>query len=654
MQSNYQVIARRYRPRSFEEVVGQGAAASTLRNAILQDRLAHAYLFCGPRGVGKTSMARIFARALNCPVARDRSQPESEWGKPCGKCEVCLSVHEGDDIDVIEMDGASNRGIEDVREIIDGVKFAPTKAPFKIYIVDEVHMLTREAFNAFLKVLEEPPAHVKFIFATTEPHKIPDTVLSRCQRFDFHRIGIEDIVQRLAQICQEEGVDPQEGILEKVATYSKGGLRDSQTLLDQLISFSSGQLTHEDLDRITGRLNDSHLDQLLEACFNKDSGGALDFLNQVFQEGTDPSVLLEQLVEALRQKLLLAVRENSDSAWIDQLSGSLQILHDTAYRLKGSPFPQLAVELAVVKLARLEKVKSLEETLKWLQRFEDLARSGAPVPVATVNRPSHSPSPSRQEPSAPQELSSENLRANSPPSAPPPVSESTNGDGSYSSSPVEDIPVEPPVEAGSIGGNPLPTEPMGYSEVTSTAPLPNSEPAVTVAESPAISDPLKSRTGVDPALTEGFASVPEPESPVEVPGPDEAPSPEVQPAPSSSQADYQKLLSVWGQVMIEFKQRTPHLHAFLINSQKEEQSPGALLLRLPSEFHVNQLSMKQNLSQLEALISEVSGYPWKVSVIHDSNMTITKENSREISTGPGLKEHPFVKKTQEIFRGRLC
>ena len=210
----YEVIARRYRPRKFEEVVGQESIAQTLRGGIVQDRMAHAYLFAGPRGVGKTSMARIFSKAINCLKAIDRSRPEKDWARPCDKCGVCAAVHIGQDIDVIELDGASHRGIDDIRSIIEGVNRPASRGNYKVYLIDEVHMLTREAFNALLKTLEEPPAHVKFIFATTEAHKIPDTVLSRCQRFDFQPIREEDTVKRLAQICKAE---KRKAMQEKVA-----------------------------------------------------------------------------------------------------------------------------------------------------------------------------------------------------------------------------------------------------------------------------------------------------------------------------------------------------------------------------------------------------------------------------------------------------
>ncbi|MCH2583243.1 MAG: DNA polymerase III subunit gamma/tau, partial [Planctomycetes bacterium] len=255
----YEVIARRYRPRKFEEVVGQESVARTLRGGILQGRMAPAYLFAGPRGVGKTSMARIFSKAINCPAANDRDRPEEEWASPCDKCGVCEAVHSGQDIDVIELDGASHRGIDDIRAIIEGVNRPASRGDYKVYLIDEVHMLTREAFNALLKTLEEPPSHVKFIFATTEPHKIPDTVLSRCQRFDFRPITEEDTVNRLAQICKAEKRKAGKELLGKIARYSRGGMRDSQTMLDQLMTYCDGELTEDGLDKLTGRVSTSSL-----------------------------------------------------------------------------------------------------------------------------------------------------------------------------------------------------------------------------------------------------------------------------------------------------------------------------------------------------------------------------------------------------------
>ena len=226
--STYTVFARRYRPATFDEVTGQEHVATTLKNAITENRVGHAYLFSGPRGVGKTSMARIFAKALNCG-----KKPTTE---PCGKCESCTRIHEGNDADVIEMDAASNRSVEDARSLREGVRYAPLRSRLKIYIIDEAHMLTREAFNTLLKTLEEPPPHVKFILATTEIHKFPDTITSRCQRFEFRRITTKDVAKRLEQIAKGEKIKIDADVLGAVARAGRGSMRDAQSVLDQLVA----------------------------------------------------------------------------------------------------------------------------------------------------------------------------------------------------------------------------------------------------------------------------------------------------------------------------------------------------------------------------------------------------------------------------------
>ena len=369
----YEVIARRYRPRKFEEVVGQESVARTLRGGILQDRMAHAYLFAGPRGVGKTSMARIFSKAINCPAASDGDRPEEERASPCDKCGVCEAIHSGQDIDVIELDGASHRGIDDIRAIIEGVNRPASRGDYKVYLIDEVHMLTREAFNALLKTLEEPPLHVKFIFATTEPHKIPDTVLSRCQRFDFKPITEEDTVKRLAQICKAEKRKAGKELLGKIARYSRGGMRDSQTLLDQLMTYCEGELTEDGLDKLTGRVSTSDLDELLAALIGRDAASALGSVRACFQTGADPAVLLEQVIERLHEELVNCLKggeEDVAGGEIDRMIGCLQILLGTASQLRSSAYPGIAVEVALVKLARLEDPRALDKALGELKQME--------------------------------------------------------------------------------------------------------------------------------------------------------------------------------------------------------------------------------------------------------------------------------------------
>ncbi|MEE3053604.1 MAG: DNA polymerase III subunit gamma/tau [Planctomycetota bacterium] len=399
----YEVIARRYRPRKFEEVVGQESIAQTLRGGIVQDRMAHAYLFAGPRGVGKTSMARIFSKAINCLKAIDRSRPEKDWARPCDKCGVCAAVHTGQDIDVIELDGASHRGIDDIRSIIEGVNRPASRGNYKVYLIDEVHMLTREAFNALLKTLEEPPAHVKFIFATTEAHKIPDTVLSRCQRFDFQPIREEDTVKRLAQICKAEKRKAPKELLGKIARYSRGGMRDSQTLLDQLMTYCEGDLTGEGLDRLTGRVSTPELDELLAALVGRDASAVLESVRACLQSGADPSVLVEQVLERLHEELvgvLKGLDEEDDGADndVDRMIGCLQILLGTASQLRSSAYPAIAVEVALVKLARLDDPRALDKALDQLMQMEQRVGELSPASTAPAvrGRPGDSPSPRGQ------------------------------------------------------------------------------------------------------------------------------------------------------------------------------------------------------------------------------------------------------------------
>src|SRR5262245_35899116 len=290
---SYTVLALKYRSATFDELIGQEHVAQTLKRAIESGRVAHAYLFCGTRGTGKTSMARILAKALNCEKSKG---PTSE---PCGKCTTCLAIARGDDIDVIEIDAASNRGIDEVRRIIENARFRPARSRFKVYIIDEVHAMTRDAFNALLKVLEEPPEHVKFIFATTEPEKVPPTILSRCQRFDFRNISTRDIAQHRKEICKSEKFKAEENALLLIAKAGAVSMRDSLSLLDRLLSVGEKELTVEMVEQLLGMPKAHSIFDLAQAIGAGDTKNVLERATKLVSAGLSTDTLVTSLADHL-------------------------------------------------------------------------------------------------------------------------------------------------------------------------------------------------------------------------------------------------------------------------------------------------------------------------------------------------------------------
>ncbi|MGB0068620.1 MAG: DNA polymerase III subunit gamma/tau, partial [Isosphaeraceae bacterium] len=382
--ANYTVVARRYRPQRFEDVVGQDHVVQALRNAIRLNRLAQAYLFCGTRGVGKTSMARIFAKCLNCV----RGPTET----PCQVCDICQAIATGQDVDVIEIDGASNNGVEQVRELRQNAALRPSRSRYKIYYIDEVHMLSTGAFNALLKTLEEPPPHVKFFFATTEANKIPITVLSRCQRFDFAGITSEAIVNSLKEICTSEQVDAEPEALRVVARRAGGSMRDAQSLLELLLASGSPRLTVEVVHTLLGTPSDERLLAILEALADRDPAAVLTLLDQGVGEGVQPSDLLAGALEFLRDAMVLSVGaepvllavtprqkprlQSIVDRWsIDAILAALQILAEARSRMRGVSHARLLAELALVRVARLENLSDLSNMVQRLTAIE----SSSPV-----------------------------------------------------------------------------------------------------------------------------------------------------------------------------------------------------------------------------------------------------------------------------------
>jgi DNA polymerase-3 subunit gamma/tau len=419
----YVVVARRYRPQAFEELVGQEHVARALANAINSNRVGHAYLFTGARGVGKTSSARILAKALNCV--------EGPTPTPCNQCEICQSISSGDDVDVLELDGASNRGIEQMRNLRQNVNIRPSRARFKIYIIDEVHMLTNEAFNALLKTLEEPPEHVKFIFCTTEPEKIPITILSRCQRFDFAGIQPKSIVGRLRQIVDAEGVQAETEALEILARRAGGSMRDSQSLLEQLLAFGGEKITAADVHAMLGSAADGRLGKLVTHLVERDASAALADLDAALAEGVDVGQLLDQLLGYFRDVMTAtvgcptdlflnastsefpAVQQAAKALGVETVLAVLQILDQTMQRLRYSTHRRTLVELALVRVCSLADLDRIGDLMSQLG-------NGAPVRSATGARPA-APRPASGLPGvAPPAVSSGQAAAGAPEPAPAP------------------------------------------------------------------------------------------------------------------------------------------------------------------------------------------------------------------------------------------
>lgn len=298
----YQALYRKYRPTNFDEVVGQTHIIQTLKNAIVQNRIAHAYLFCGPRGTGKTSIAKIFAKTLNCTNSQDA---------PCGVCENCKMAANGSHPDIIEIDAASNNGVDEVRNLIDKVKYAPMQGKYKIYIIDEVHMMTSGAFNALLKTIEEPPAHVIFIFATTEPNKVLPTIISRCQRFDFNKVSIHDIKYRLSVVCKNEGIEIDENGLMLIAQLADGGMRDALSILDQCVAYCSSYIDVNDIRKIYGVVTSEDIGKLFYSVYKKDVDSFVKDIQKYSDMGMDIKRLTADFIHMLKDSLILDYSENS-------------------------------------------------------------------------------------------------------------------------------------------------------------------------------------------------------------------------------------------------------------------------------------------------------------------------------------------------------
>ena len=390
---SYTALYRKFRPQEFEDVKGQDHIVTTLKNQIKADRIGHAYLFCGTRGTGKTTVAKIFAKAVNCENPVD--------GSPCGECAICKAIAEGSSMNVIEIDAASNNGVDNIRQIREEVTYRPTEGKYKVYIIDEVHMLSAGAFNALLKTLEEPPSYVIFILATTEAHKIPITILSRCQRYDFHRISIDTIAGRLMDLMQEEKVDVEERAIRYVAKAGDGSMRDALSLLDQCIAFHLGEtLTYENVLEVLGAVDTEIFSRLLRQIINKDITGAIGTLDALVDEGREMGQMVNDFTWYLRNLLLMqssddmedvldmsrehieALKEEAQMVKTEVLMRYIRIFSELGNQVKYATQKRILIEIAIIKLCKPQMEKDYESVIDRIASIEAKIANG--IPVAAV------------------------------------------------------------------------------------------------------------------------------------------------------------------------------------------------------------------------------------------------------------------------------
>lgn len=470
----FQVSARKYRPTIFEEVLGQTHVVQTLTNAIARQRVAHAYVFSGMRGVGKTTVARILAKSLNCE--------KGATSQPCGTCPSCVEITRGNSVDVIEIDGASNTGVDDVRELRENVKFAPFHGSYRVYIIDEVHMLSNSAFNALLKILEEPPSHAVFIFATTEVHKIPATILSRCQHFTFRRISRLEIISQLRHVATQTGVTVEDRSLSVLARTSEGSMRDALSLLDQAVSFGGETLLHEDLEALIGSVPDELVRQMIEAILAHRASQAMTLISEVVDQGFDVRVYCRAILERVRNLLvacvvpspqqvknLLELGEEEGAQIIQQaepltepyLQGIFSIISRTEDSLRGSSHPRFLIEAAVVRAALLDP--SATTSIPGLEQ-----------PGTVKPQPSHQPnSPSRMAP-----VSSTSSLADKTPAP-------TEKPRTYQKTPERNTPAAgttamPPSQSTLMKVTPVPAKPL--ASIQKAPPQPSPNPTIPVSD----------------------------------------------------------------------------------------------------------------------------------------------------------------------------
>ena len=685
-EQRYLVTARKYRPSLFKEVVAQEHVTETLKNAIRMERLAHAYLFSGPRGVGKTTAARILAKAINCETPREEREDGAE---PCCECDSCASFEEGRSLNVFEMDAASNNKVDDIRELREKVRIPPQGDQKKVYILDEVHMLSKQAFNALLKTLEEPPAHALFIFATTEPHKVLPTILSRCQRFDFRRIPVPEIVQRLREICETEGVESDEESLMLLARKGNGALRDALSAFDQALSLCGATLEYGELTQALGVVDQDLFFRLTDHVAAQDTAGMIELVRHVVRSGYDLQEMLVGLAEHLRNLLvahslggeaLEEVAESTRTRYADEaerfdeadLLRLLTMAADTEDDIKQSPQPRLTLETTLLKMAQLRRSADLRAVLEKIDRLEQMAEDGElpeAVPGDGATAPETPSSPAASPESAEADASAKAEREQSPDAAAEPLPDygpdSGDATGVSDDASAEDEPSggapaeghEGEDESSRASGEDAPSEdapdfgeedPHNQEDPDDQdqPPSPDASPGETGASGPDPSVEYNDLFGA-PALGEGESSDGEPASGTTDAqastsestsgGSDASPAAVAEPAVASG-AGADGVATEWPQVVQSVKETHISLGSLLGEAEPVEYVDGTLTVAVPRALHRDTLRDRRRV-----LLRHVTD-----TVAHtvDDLRFIVEATSEEASTDTDASDEPLSPREQ--------
>ncbi len=609
----YEAMARRYRPHTFDDVIGQEHVAQTLKNSIESQRVAHAYLFCGPHGCGKTSMARIFACALVCE--------HGPTATPCGECAICQDVLRGQDIDVQEIDGASNNGVEQVRALREQVGYVPSRARYKIYIIDEVHMLSVAAFNALLKTLEEPPAHVKFILATTDPHKILGTILSRCQRFDFRLVPPAKMTEYLRRLVASEKAAITDDALAAIAAFSGGSMRDGLVLLDQLVSFSAGSVTREDVERVRGVAGAESVAGIFEAIVSHDLKAALSIVDAVSSRGTNVGDFLDQLIAFGRDLMYVVATGGEDgitvygpaktvllelavSVTLEQVLLILDVLTQARTRVRSRALtnPLVPLEMAIARLSGLESLIPVKDLVAKLSAYA----SGAPLP--DVVKPAALPlerntavTDSAVAVSMQNHTHAESSAVNNEPSI------TVNSEPLSESVSVENIPVSgyvPKNEEVHFVPAPDNNDLPWRDEVISTGPL-SAENEVSVFDTDDDDDDFADELEVTAALARKVVSADQLKSSIDVEAKEERGVPDI------------NLAEVWNKILAVLAEKSRADAPFLGDVYIDKYLPGELYLSVPGggTFIYEQLEDKHRKQRITESASEILGCEVKIHLV---------------------------------------